>query len=523
MKRMTQKIKPSIFLILIIIFATFLRIQRMLEWPVVSFEALHMNFAMEILQGTRHIYEPVMYHQGPMILYFLLPLTFLFKDNVFLLRLSLVSINILSILLLYLFTKKFYNKKIALLTAFVLAVTPNDILNSSLVFETTLVTFFILLSINLLYKFISNKKIYYLYLFAVVLGFGLSTRLSFLFFVIALFIALKLYPPNKLAQIKKQIKINQLIPLLLFFLLGAFPILYWNLLNNFATLTFVLSSIPTTNYGVSLLDFKGNVLTSYHDFIKFLDHEERIIPTTFESIPHTYGALFLISLLIFIFLPILRLRRSKFAEVLSKNLLIFLIFILFLTLKSTLTVSVFASEDFLPLLPIYSIIIAWSVYTTFIFLKNTKVFLLLLLIFLFSLNFVVFFSNLDQNLSQVKDNPCYSIIPKLLTYSENSSSNILVFSTNRYREIFKFYQPNAKTFYLEGRFGTMDRTNIPWNEIIKQKNATYVFVIESCDPYWARNIELDFIEFLAKNNKKLLLEKNITLDNVPLLTLFKVA
>jgi 4-amino-4-deoxy-L-arabinose transferase-like glycosyltransferase len=176
--------KETLLLLVITTLAIFLRVWQMWGWSINIAEASFAVEASEIVHNQNFYFAQTEY-EGPFAIYFLIPSIFAFGNNIFFLRLSVVLVSITSILLLYLFTRKYYNEKIALLAAFILAITPNDILNSSVAFENPIIPFFIILSLYMFQKYAEIKKTRYLYIISFIFGIATITRLTFVFFIVA--------------------------------------------------------------------------------------------------------------------------------------------------------------------------------------------------------------------------------------------------------------------------------------------------------------------------------------------------
>ena len=185
--------KDTMIFLLILLLAAALRVWHSWEYPLHYDEATHANKAARMMDLLTP-FDNINSYQGPVIAYALMPSLLLFGRDLLFLRLTTILFSLATIALLYLFTKSYYNTNVALLAAFILATTPNDILSSSITTEVTLIPFFMMLALLLFQRFAASGKNAYLYLFAFISGVAINARLSFLFFLAAFFLAVKFVP-----------------------------------------------------------------------------------------------------------------------------------------------------------------------------------------------------------------------------------------------------------------------------------------------------------------------------------------
>ncbi|MBS3055586.1 MAG: glycosyltransferase family 39 protein [Candidatus Aenigmarchaeota archaeon] len=514
-------------LLIILILALLLRVWRMWDWPLILSEANVYFYTVDMIKGAIPFYDSSFRVQhGPMMTYVLAPSVYLFGNNLFFVRLPFVILSVFSVFLLYTFTKKYYDKNVALLAAFILATTPNDVLNSSTAISIVLVPVFILLALNAFQKFTESRKNrnIYLYVFSFILGLGFITRISFLFFIIAFVLTTKFSTMSAKNIIKGR---RSLLYALLFFLLATSPFVYYNLTNDFPAINFFKNNFPTTTEGVNLLDSSGNIFNGFFTFTKFMDESSRFsINQEFLAGNHYYlSILFFISLFIFIKIPLAKFFDKKkfdtFSKASRKNLYIFLNFSILFILISTITTTSFYDTEFMMLFPFYAMIVSWSLISLIRMLKMKVFHALILVALIFSPVLIIFVTNVDKNFAAIKSEGCDEIIPLLMTYSENNRDVVLVFDATTNLQTFRFYKPDANADTL--MFYTYNAKQF-YETIIRyvnDKNAVFIFVKDECNESWikGRGVYENFVNYLEQNNKTSILQQVPGTTNVTILPL----
>jgi len=528
MKKFILKLyKPYFLLLLILILASFLRIWKMWEWPLNTDESIFSTNIFEIIKGNRPIdeppaaYDPVAY-TGQFTQYILLPSIFFFGNNLFFFRLPIVLVSIFSVLLLYMFARKYYNENVALFSAFILSIIPNVIINSSSAFEFPPIPFFILLSFYLFQRYAEVRKARYLYLFSFVSGLAIITRLTFFFFLIPFLLLLKFNPIIPFEKLKKDFNKRNLIFIFLFFLLGSFPFVFWNFTHEFATISFIAKDIPITYAKENLYNVGDNLFNGFYGFIHYLDKWFRW-SFDLDTEINFLSIIFLLSLVTFILIPIKNSLKKVNSEFLRKNLYLLSIFFIILILKSTLTLSWFEREDYLMLYPFSSLIIGWSLNYAFNFYKDKKkIIFLAVFLLIFSYLIVNYLSRIQTEILKLNGDDCYKIVPELLKINEIKNSSLIVLDTTTYYQFFKFYEPKINStnlvyqWYMIENF-TKYYPQVWENEtsVLLNDKVSYVFVKEECKRYWDKSVNIteNFMKFLTDHNKTLFLVKNVSLNN----------
>jgi len=523
--------KEIILFSLILILSLALKLSKIGEWPVTIDEALGANAARQIIAGEIAFYEPAVSYQGQFVQYVLIPATFFFGNDVFFIRFSIIIFSILTLLIFYLFVKRYYNVNIALIAAFVLAFTPNDILISTTAIEVPIIPFFMMLSLYIFSFYIRTKKIYYLYALALIFGIGLITRLTFVFFIIAFFASIKIYPTISLPlmQYFKQIKFKNWFVLGSMLILGMSPFLYWNSINNFQTATFILGNLPITQSKQNLFDVYRNFANGSNNFLLSLDNNYRYGFYELGNEKYSYSIIFLISLTIFALFPLIDLNKRKKIAGLKTNYYLLINFFVIIALISTITFTAFEFEDYVMLYPFYSVIIAWSIFSIYKILKLKQSVLSIIFIFVvivaFSSNLINFVDKYFKLLDAQNSEPCKTLVTNLLPYLKDTTKTLLVFPTDRYRSIYEFYDPSMTSSVLVSRYDTPEQSQIRWDNYLKMQNVTYILINNKCNPEWSRqlNISESFLQFGAMKNKTIITHKILNVNDFEVLKIATVA
>jgi hypothetical protein len=217
---------------------------------------------------------------GTVNTYLMLPFFYFLGVNVFSLRLMTIVFGGFTLILCYLFAKDFLNRRIAVITVLLLAVHPSFVFWSRQgIYVTSVMTFIAAGSLVCLLRWHRGKTDWYLYAGAFLLGLGLSAKLLFLWFIVALavstyilrFSALPLRSPwpdrrTVLKILAFNMNAKQLVSGLVSFCVGAGGLLWYNLKTG-GTLKLLGRNLHTTEQGVNNLDLFRNLLTEIKAFV----------------------------------------------------------------------------------------------------------------------------------------------------------------------------------------------------------------------------------------------------------------
>lgn len=197
----------------------------------------------------------VMDYKGTVHTYLAIPFFLLLGINVFALRLSTVTFAALALLTTYFLAKELYDRRAAAVAFLLLAVNPSFIFWSRQgILWTSVMTLFSTGGLLFLLKWWHKESPTYLYLGALCLGLGMSAKLLFLWFPLAL-AATWLILRRSFASHLDSAQAAVAIP---FLLVGASPLLVYNLQTG-GTAEVLLENLTTSYYGTSNLAFFSNL------------------------------------------------------------------------------------------------------------------------------------------------------------------------------------------------------------------------------------------------------------------------
>jgi 4-amino-4-deoxy-L-arabinose transferase-like glycosyltransferase len=287
--------------------------------------------------------------------YLLLPFFFVFGINVFSLRIAPISFGLLTLVFTYIFVKKFFNQKAALIAMLLLVTNPyfifaakagNYFLSYALFFSITALVSFL--------KWYESGRIHYFILGSFLLGLGLSTLIHFGVLIIALVFLFLIFRKNINDKIQ-QTRIKSLWIYLflagIFFCLGIFLFLYANLFNastRFITLKCIFERFPKTGDGVTNLNYLNNLSIRFKNLLDFLGERDPINrPIIFKKSNIFYLFVFFFAFLWLVFSLLFK-KNMYFGK---KTILFILSFIGITFIVSPFTLSSFKAYHFIILIP----------------------------------------------------------------------------------------------------------------------------------------------------------------------------
>lgn len=217
---------------------------------------------------------------GTVNTYLMLPFFYFLGVSVFSLRLMTICFGGLTIVLYYLFARDLLNRRVAAVTALLLAVHPSFIFWSRQgIYVTSVMTFMAAASLLCLWRWHQRRTDWHLYIGAFLLGVGLNAKFLFLWFIIALAVSYYVLQFTSLPSrpsladrrtIWRILTFNTDIKRfglgLLSFCVGAGGLIWYNL-NTWGTVKTLAKNLITTDRGVNNLDLFRNLLTEIKAFL----------------------------------------------------------------------------------------------------------------------------------------------------------------------------------------------------------------------------------------------------------------
>jgi len=206
---------------------------------------------------------------GAVSTYLTLPFFLLLGVSVSSLRLTTIVFAVGTIIFTFCFLKLFFDRKVALLAALLLAVNPAFIMWSRQGNHvSSLMSFMSTGSLYCFYLWYEKRKNICLYLGSFLLGLGLYQKIIFLWFIIALGLAVLTQRANVLGVGSWKLDGFGLKPLGLSLLsfCAALSLMLWYNLTTLGTIKTILGNLVVTSGGVNNLDFLTNFLKRVQDF-----------------------------------------------------------------------------------------------------------------------------------------------------------------------------------------------------------------------------------------------------------------
>lgn len=312
-------------------------------------EALDVVPTMQLVTGQRveeHRFVEILGHRlpimvseyvGPVSTYLTLPFFLLFGVSVFSLRLATIVFGVGAIIFAFYFLKLFFDRKVAFLTALLLAVNPAFILWSRQGNHvSSLMSFMATGSLACFYRWYKKRKDFYLYVGSFLLGLGLCQKIIFLWFIMALGLAVlaQKISLREVVSFRTWVRemagkvvgfgIKRLGLSLLAFCVGLSMMLWYNLTTP-GTIRMILSNLVVTSKGTNNLAFLTNFLKRVEDFKRVLSGD--LFSYTGGSYANQlYVPLFMVAFLFCLvvsLLPINNINKKKIKFVLILFIMLF--------------------------------------------------------------------------------------------------------------------------------------------------------------------------------------------------------
>ena len=364
--RQKVMLNESIFLLFLFIIYILSSVLFLNQPGLCEDEAYHVDPILNILKNTpqSHLSIKIFGHNvfillnawtGPVISLLFLPSLYFFGFNIYAIRLTRIFYGFATIILLYFFAKKYFNEKVAKIASFLMATFPYYIfMYRHGYLDDGILPTFLLASLLCFYSFYKKGKVSYLYLGSFFSGLGVTSKLNFLWFLMALSISIIVLKVRIILNNKKCIVIALLI-----FAMTVSPFLVFNLLHPMSeshiigilrdnlTITYLEHNNMAfyNNLKENLVQLKiifNNITAEYY-------HNEAI------AIPNPVYFYLFIFVIIFYVLRFVIKRKSQNNNKKVKLLLLVIIIMFFL---KNYTVSILRIEHFVILLPLAILIIA---------------------------------------------------------------------------------------------------------------------------------------------------------------------
>lgn len=378
---------------------------------------------------------------------------FLGKISVFLINNELLGLTAmsalfgaLSLIIFYFLIFEMFNKKIALMSTLIIAVTPLFWINSLKALTDIPAFFFTLFSMYFIYCFIKYKNIKKLYIGSIISGISIGIRLQTLFVLFPLLVYAYFILKNK----------KKILFSLLFFLIGILiwliPVFITNgfraYINTMYNHTLFVSSFNTPEASAIGGEFTFNYLFSRTKFLSkfFLSGGYGFELGMFN----VFNIIYLLVLLFFLLLSIEKLK--------NKQILFFVIGVLVNLILVFLFLPVDNTRYFLIMIPFISLLLSLGISW---FGKYSWLAFIIIFILLLSFSFP-----LAQEIHTTPSPPIQVIT--YLNENYNVSNNVFIFCPTIIRRFFMFHEIPSEDF------GAMDNQYLS-NQL---KSGDIVFFID---------------------------------------------
>jgi len=207
--------------------------------------------------------------------YIVIPFFLLFGISIYSLKLAFIIVSYLGAIALYFLLRYIFDLKIALLTVLLLILSPSyvDFNRVSLKSTEPLLNVLFWSGALFLVNYVRSKKSAYLYLAALLLGAGLSVKLSMVSRYIGLAVAVLAVYRVEARLIYERLTARQLFLTAVYFCLGAIFFIYFNVStkgSTFALISDLLGNRSHWNYSSDNLNYLENISTRVAQFSHLL-------------------------------------------------------------------------------------------------------------------------------------------------------------------------------------------------------------------------------------------------------------
>lgn len=315
-----------------------------------------------------------------------LPVFALWGPNLISLRVYEIILSVLILVLVYLFGREFVNRRVAALTLSLMAITPSFVFWGRVSMIALLpVLLFGVGALLCLYRWYRGRGAGYFYVGACLLGLGLTTYMTFVWYIAALLLAQGVLEGRVwFLDLRSWIPKRWPIPTVgsttlapkslilggLAFILGAAPLIWYNLITQ-GTLRLVMrSAIKTELYGTNNLDFLNNFKYALYNFRQLLDGSEFIFQAGYAYANPLSNLVFVLAVSYLIVQGL----RGQLAPLISTRKVTFLVIMVgAILVQSSFTVTGFNIIHILLLFPFPQMLIAMALLNAQVSITNSKI------------------------------------------------------------------------------------------------------------------------------------------------------
>jgi len=342
-------------------------------------------------------------YYGAVIPYLFYPFIRILGSNAIALRFGSIFISAIFLLFVYHLCKIWFGKRVGLLATLLTATNLAFVQYSrvGLYRCEIIVMFFFWVGLFFLIKYSQKKKYYFLCLSFFLFGIGLSTKINFLYYIVALTLAYLII--GKRLNLLSPFNIKKAIIMLLSFCLGSFFIIVYNIKEPWITVRQLLSVLTdphgTSRYtnamGANNWAYLNNLAVKSQHLFTLLggDISDKVYWGVFgnyaiELFSVLMTGLIIASLVVLLFLALFRPGLSK---IIRYRILFLYVIYATVFLLSPFTLSAFNQGHLLILLPFPQV--ALAIFLIYIWQRAEQSKIILMKLFVgFSISFIIFFN-----------------------------------------------------------------------------------------------------------------------------------
>ncbi|MBU2632423.1 glycosyltransferase family 39 protein [Patescibacteria group bacterium] len=243
------KCQEKLLLFFILILSAFLRLHRVQDYMTfLGDEGRDVLVVYNILHGKLTLLGPTAsvggFFLGPIYYYFMTPFLWLFNYDAVGPAIMVALFGVATVWLVYLVVKNIFNKKVALITAFLFSISPLVVTYSRTSWNPNLMPFFSLLSLFILYLGLVRKKAKFFIISGFLLGIAMQLHYLATFLSVVMFFQVLLF---NLALLKKynvlKSSLKQYLQIFIGFIIGWSPFIAFELRHNFLNIKSIFAFI----------------------------------------------------------------------------------------------------------------------------------------------------------------------------------------------------------------------------------------------------------------------------------------
>lgn len=447
--------------------------------------------------------------------YLLIPFIFLGGLNVYSIRVFSISVGLITLLLLYFFCERLFNKAIAHIAIFLLAIDWFFMIVSKTGFIWGYAAnIFLIGSLLCFLEWYKKRQWLYFGMGCFLAGMGLCIRVWFLWYVGALLASYIIFIRILKKKFSGKEIIISLVIGLIFFCIGALPLIYHEAKSHFGIVRYMMEHFFQTRLGYNNLSYIEHLLTMINNFAELpsvffkqtvYGSSNKLHKFIIDKVMWFYAFLFLLSLIWHIWATLFK-RQSFLTE---RRVILFLFFIIFL--QTPITLSNLSHDHLLLLLPIAKILLGLFLFEAMNSFRRAKFAVITILIMLFSFHsygMLNYHSILERTggLMWFRSDAIYKVADFL---KEEDKKNVVIMDFNLWHILYVLSKGwiNEKHYDFVDQFIKQEKEelfHVKFNQQIELElnNRDNVYLFHSPEFTFVKCFDL-FFQLAQKKNKQI--------------------